>query len=288
MAWRCAACWFPLPLRPLVISAGMGRNRKRVGSTTSSLAGSTTSSHTGNTTSSPYRVKRIQEREYIEKKEKENHAPPVVPAPLDTVVIKSPLCMAAFSLLEKLYNVPLKMSLVMGVWFIMGRVPFEKQFPWFAGLLWNNKNHSCMSVVFDCCFPLWSCSALLPVKWPFRTSNTWYIYISISHFAWRNQFFAKLARLPIISGHIANFTSRKMGGVIDPFFDIWGVFSPILGEETPQNAWSEKNSLCLCVVSRAAFHSRWFPLAWSSSIYQTFGKLLWDPFCLFCPVQCKL
>jgi len=27
-----------------------------------------------------------------------------------------------------------------------------------------------------------------------------------------------------------------MGGVIDPFFDIWGVFSPILGEETPQNA----------------------------------------------------
>ena len=101
----------------------MGRNRKRVGSTYSSLAGSTysslagntTSSHTGNTTSSPYRVKRIQEREYIEKKEKENHAPPVVPAPPDTVFIKSPLCMAAFSLLEKLYNVPFKMSLVMGV-----------------------------------------------------------------------------------------------------------------------------------------------------------------------------
>ena len=63
------------------------------------------------------------------KGEKENHAPPVVPAPPDTVVIKSPLCMAAFSLLEKLYNVPLEMSLVMGVWFIMGRVPFEKQFP---------------------------------------------------------------------------------------------------------------------------------------------------------------
>ena len=167
MAWRCAACWFPLSLRPLVISAGMGRNRKRTGSTYSSL--------TGSTTSSPYRVKRIQEREYIEKKEK--HAPPVVPAPPDTVFIKSPLCMAAFSLLEKLYNVPLEMSLVKGVWFIMGRVPFEKQFPWFAGLLWNNKNHSCMSVVFDCCFPLWSCSALLPVKWPFRTSNTWYIYI---------------------------------------------------------------------------------------------------------------
>ena len=147
MAWRCAACWFPLSLRPLVISAGIGRNRKRNG-----------------------RIKKIRRK-------KENHAPPVVPAPPDTVVIKSPLCMAAFSLLEKLYNVPLGMSLVMGVWFIMGRVPFEKQFPWFAGLLWNNKNHSCMSVVFDCCFPLWSCSALLPVKWPFRTSNTWYIYI---------------------------------------------------------------------------------------------------------------
>ena len=183
MAWRCAACCFPLPLRPLVISAGMGRNRKRpggtysslTGSTYSSLTGSTTSSPTGSTTSSPYRVKRIQEREYREKKE--NHAPPVVPAPPDTVVIKSPLCMAAFSLLEKLYNVPFEMSLVMGVWFIMGRVPFEKQFPWFAGLLWNNKNHSCMFFVFDCYFPLWSCSALLPVKWPFRTSNTWYIYI---------------------------------------------------------------------------------------------------------------
>ena len=78
---------------------------------------------------------------------------------------------------KKLYNAPFEMSRVKGVWFIMGRVPFEKQFPWFAGLLWNNKNHSCMSVVFDCCFPLWSCSALLPVKWPFRTSNTWYIYI---------------------------------------------------------------------------------------------------------------
>ena len=180
------------------------------------------------------------------------------------------------------------MSLVMGVWFIMGRVPFEKQFPWFAGLLWNNKNHSCMSVVFDCCFPLWSCSALLPVKWPFRTSNTWYIYISIKRFAWINQFFAKLARLPIISGHIANFTSCIIFEVIDPFFDIWGVFFNILPEETQRNAWSEKNSLCLCTVSRAAFHSRWFPLAWWSSIYQTFDKLLWDPFCLFCPVQCKL
>lgn len=140
--------------------------------------------------------------------------------------------MAAFSLLEKLYNVPLGMSLVMGVWFIMGRVLFEKQFPWFAGLLWNNKNHSCMFVVFDCCFPLWSCSALLPVKWPFRTSNTWYIYISIKHFVWRNQFFAKLARLPIISGHIANFTSHIMFEVIDPFFDIWGVSFNILCEET--------------------------------------------------------
>ena len=147
MAWRCAACWFPLSLRPLVISAGIGRNRKRNG-----------------------RIKKIRRK-------KENHAPPVVPAPPDTVVIKSPLCMAAFSLLEKLYNVPLGMSLVMGGWFIMGRVPFEKQFPWFAGLLWNNKNHSGMPVVFDCCFPLWSCSALFPVKWPFRTSNTWYIYI---------------------------------------------------------------------------------------------------------------
>ena len=83
----------------------MGRNRKRTGSTYSSL--------TGSTTSSPYRVKRIQEREYIEKKEK--HAPPVVPAPPDTVFIKSSLCMAAFSLLEKLYNVPLGVSLVMGV-----------------------------------------------------------------------------------------------------------------------------------------------------------------------------
>lgn len=83
----------------------MGRNRKRTGSTYSYL--------TGSTTSSPYRVKRIQEREYIEKKE--NYAPPVVPAPPDTVFIKSPLCMAAFSLLEKLYNVPLGMSLVMGV-----------------------------------------------------------------------------------------------------------------------------------------------------------------------------
>lgn len=138
--------------------------------------------------------------------------------------------MAAFSLLEKLYNVPLGMSLVMGVWFIMGRVPFEKQFPWFAGLLWNNKNHSCMPVVFDCCFPLWSCSALFPVKWPFRTSNTWYIYISIKHFAWINQFFAKLARLPIISGHIANFTLHIIFEVIDPFFDIWGVFFNILSE----------------------------------------------------------
>ena len=93
----------------------MGRNRKRTGSTYSSLTGSTYSSLTGSTTSSPYRVKRIQEREYIEKKEKENYAPPVVPAPPDTVVIKSPLCMAAFSLLEKLYNVPFEMSLVMGV-----------------------------------------------------------------------------------------------------------------------------------------------------------------------------
>lgn len=78
----------------------MGRNRKRTGSTYSSLIGSTHSS--------PYRVKRIH-------REKEKHAPPVVPAPPDTVVIKSPLCMAAFSLLEKLYNVPLEMSLVMGV-----------------------------------------------------------------------------------------------------------------------------------------------------------------------------
>lgn len=140
--------------------------------------------------------------------------------------------MAAFSLLEKLYNVPFEMSLVMGVWFIMGRVPFEKQFPWFAGLLWNNKNHSCMSVVFDCCFPLWSCSALLPEN-DLLEPRIHGIYISITHFAWRNQFFAKLARLPIISGHIANFTSQKMGEVIDPFFDIWGVFSLILGEETP-------------------------------------------------------
>lgn len=82
----------------------MGRNRKRTGSTYSSL--------TGSTTSSPYRVKRIQEREYREKKE--NHAPPVVPAPSDTVFIKSPLCMAAFSLLEKLYNAPFEMSLVKG------------------------------------------------------------------------------------------------------------------------------------------------------------------------------
>ena len=78
----------------------MGRNRKRTGSTYSSL--------TGSTTSSPYRVKRIY-------REKGNHAPPVVPAPPDTVFIKSPLCMAAFSLLEKLYNVPLEMSMVKGV-----------------------------------------------------------------------------------------------------------------------------------------------------------------------------
>lgn len=59
-----------------MISAGMGRNRKRNG-----------------------RVKKIRGK-------KENYAPPVVPAPPDTVFIKSPLCMAAFSLLEKLYNVP--------------------------------------------------------------------------------------------------------------------------------------------------------------------------------------
>lgn len=63
----------------------MGRNRKRNG-----------------------RIKKIR-------REKENYAPPVVPAPPNTVVIKSPLCMAVFSLLEKLYNVPLGMSLVMGV-----------------------------------------------------------------------------------------------------------------------------------------------------------------------------
>lgn len=64
----------------------MGRNRKRNG-----------------------RIKKIRGGK------KENHAPPVVPAPPDTVFIKSPLCMAAFSLLEKLYNVPLEMSLVKGV-----------------------------------------------------------------------------------------------------------------------------------------------------------------------------
>ena len=63
----------------------MGRNRKRNG-----------------------RIKKIREK-------KENYAPPVVPTPTDTVFIKPPLCMAAFSLLEKLYNVPLGMSLVMGV-----------------------------------------------------------------------------------------------------------------------------------------------------------------------------
>jgi len=41
-----------------------------------------------------------------------------------------------------------------------------------------------------------------------------------------------LARLPIISGHIANFTSGIIFEVIDPFFDIWGVFFNILSEET--------------------------------------------------------
>lgn len=170
MAWRCAACCFPLPLRPLVISAGMGRNRKRTGSTYSSLTGSTTSSPTGSTTSSPYRVKRIH-------REKRKSCSACCSSSAGYSFYQVAFMHGAFSLLEKLYNVPFEMSLVMGVWFIMGRVPFEKQFPWFAGLLWNNKNHSCMSVVFDCCFPLWSCSALLSVKWPFRTSNTWYIYI---------------------------------------------------------------------------------------------------------------
>lgn len=152
--------------------------------------------------------------------------------------------MAAFSLPEKLYNAPFEMSLVKGGWFIMGRVPFEKQFPWFAGLLWNNKNHSCMSVVFDCCFPLWSCSALLPVKWPFRTSNTWYIYI-YQTFWWRNQFFAKLARLPIISGHITNFTLHKTVKWLIHFFDIWSVSSTIFVKKRPEMCEVKKLAMSL-------------------------------------------